>query len=78
MIKLKDLLNERYIASRSDTVHDVFISAVEALDDLSELFKKHAPKEKIVSTALSRTSQNIRRMVTTNKSYLKFKNEKNI
>ena len=34
MLKLKDLLNERYVSKRSDTIEDVFKSAVEALEDL--------------------------------------------
>ena len=48
MIKLKDLLNERYVSKRSDTIGDVYQSAVDSLEDLSDLFKKHAPKEKLV------------------------------
>ena len=46
MIKLKDLLNERYVSKRSDTIGDVFQSAVDSLEDLSDLFKKHAPEER--------------------------------
>ena len=41
MIKLKDLLNERYISKQSDTIEDVFKSAAEALEDLSDLFRKN-------------------------------------
>ena len=40
MIKLKNLLNERYVSKRSDTIGDVYQSAVDALEDLSPLFKK--------------------------------------
>ena len=67
--KLKDLLNERYVSKRSDTIQDVFKSAVESLEDLSDLFKKHAPKEKVISTALERQSMMVRRMITKSKSY---------
>ena len=69
MIKLKDLLNERYVSKRSDTIEDVFKSAVEALEDLSDLFRKHAPKERVISTALEKQSMMVRRMVTRSKSY---------
>ncbi len=69
MIKLKDLLNERYVSKRSDTIGDVYQSAVDALEDLSDLFKKHAPKEKVISTALERQSMMVRRMITNSKSY---------
>ena len=40
MIKLKELLNERYVARTSDTIEDVYQSAVDSLEDLSDLFKK--------------------------------------
>ena len=69
MIKLKDLLNERYVSRRSDTIEDVFKSAVEALEDLSDLFRKHAPKERVISTALEKQSMMVRRMITRSKSY---------
>ena len=69
MIKLKDLLNERYVSKRSDTIEDVYQSAVDSLEDLSDLFKKHAPKEKVISTALERQSMMVRRMITNSKSY---------
>ena len=69
MIKLKDLLNERYVSKRSDTIEDVFKSAVEALEDLSDLFRKHAPKERVISTALEKQSMMVRRMITKSKSY---------
>lgn len=75
--KLKDLLNERYISKRSDTVEDVFKSAVEALEDLSDIFKKHAPKEKVISTALERQSMMVRRMITKSKSYQDIKDMRN-
>ena len=69
MVKLKSLLSERYVSKRSDTIGDVFKSAVEALEDLSDIFKKHAPKEKVISTALERQSMMVRRMITNSKSY---------
>ena len=77
MIKLKELLNERYILKTSDTVEDVFKSAVEALEDLSDIFKKHAPKEKVISTALERQSMMVRRMITKSKSYQDIKDMRN-
>ena len=40
MIKLKSLLSERYVSKRSDTIGDVYQSAVDALEDLSDLFKE--------------------------------------
>ena len=69
MIKLKELLNERYILKTSDTIEDVFKSAVESLEDLSDLFKKHAPKEKLLSSTLEKQSMMVRRMITKSKSY---------
>ena len=69
MIKLKDLLNERYVSKRSDTIEDVYQSVVDSLEDLSDLFKKHAPKEKVISTALEKQSMMVRRMITKSKSY---------
>ena len=69
MIKLKDLLNERYIARRSDTIEDVFKSAVEAMEDLSDLFRKHAPRERVISSGLEKQAMMVRRMITRSKSY---------
>jgi hypothetical protein len=69
VVKLKSLLSERYVSKRSDTIGDVYQSAVDALEDLSHLFKKHAPKEKVISTALERQSMMVRRMITNSKSY---------
>ncbi len=69
MIKLKDLLNERYVSKRSDTIGDVYQSAVDSLEDLSDLFKKHAPKEKLVSSTLEKQSMMVRRMISKSKSY---------
>ena len=77
MIKLKDLLNERYVSKSSDTIEDVYQSAVDALEDLSDLFKKHAPKEKVISTALERQSMMVRRMITKSKSYQDIKDIRN-
>jgi sRNA-binding regulator protein Hfq len=67
--KLKDLLNERYVSKTSDTIEDVYQSAVNSLEDLSDLFKKHAPKEKLLSRTLEKQSMMIRRMITKSKSY---------
>ncbi len=76
MIKLKDLLNERYVSKRSDTIGDVFQSAVDSLEDLSDLFKKHAPKEKLVSSTLEKQSMMVRRMISKSKSYPKIKDKR--
>ena len=77
MIKLKDLLNERYVSKRSDTIGDVYQSAVDSLEDLSDLFKKHAPKEKLVSSTLEKLSMMVRRMISKSKSYPKIKDMRN-
>ena len=77
MIKLKDLLNERYVSKRSDTIGDVFQSAVDSLEDLSDLFKKHAPKEKLISSTLEKQSMMVRRMISKSKSYPKIKDTRN-
>ncbi len=75
--KLKDLLNERYVSKRSDTIGDVYQSAVDSLEDLSDLFKKHAPKEKLVSSTLEKQSMMVRRMISKSKSYPKIKDVRN-
>ena len=77
MIKLKDLLNERYVSKRSDTIEDVYQSAVDSLEDLSDLIKKHAPKERLLSRTLEKQSMMIRRMITKSKSYPKIKDKRN-
>ena len=77
MIKLKDLLNERYVSKRSDTIGDVYQSAIDSLEDLSDLFKKHAPKEKLVSSTLEKQSMMVRRMISKSKSYPKIKDVRN-
>ena len=69
MIKLKGLLDERYVSKRSDTIEDVYQSAVDALEDLSDLFKKHAPEERLLSRTLEKQSMMVRRMITKSKSY---------
>ena len=69
MIKLKDLLNERYVSKRSDTIEDVYQSAVDSLEDLSYLIKKHAPEERLLSRTLEKQSMMVRRMITKSKSY---------
>ena len=75
--KLKDLLNERYVSKRSDTIGDVFQSAVDSLEDLSDLFKKHAPEERLLSRTLEKQSMMIRRMITKSKSYQDIKDMTN-
>ena len=77
MIKLKSLLNERYVSKRSDTIEDVYQSAVDSLEDLSDLFKKHAPEERLLSRTLEKQSMMIRRMITKSKSYPKIKDKRN-
>ena len=77
MIKLKNLLNERYVSKRSDTIGDVFQSAVDSLEDLSDLFKKHAPEEKLISSTLEKQSMMVRRMISKSKSYPKIKDTRN-
>ena len=72
--KLKDLLNERYVSKRSDTIEDVYQSAVDSLEDLSDLIKKHAPEERLLSRTLEKQSMMIRRMITKSKSYQDIKN----
>ena len=75
--KLKDLLNERYVSKRSDTIEDVYQSTVDSLEDLSDLIKKHAPEERLLSRTLEKQSMMIRRMVTKSKSYPKIKDKRN-
>ena len=75
--KLKDLLNERYVSKRSDTIEDVYQSAVDSLEDLSDLFKKHAPEERLLSRTLEKQSMMIRRMISKSKSYPKIKDMRN-
>ncbi len=75
--KLKDLLTERYVSKRSDTIEDVYQSAVDSLEDLSDLIKKHAPKEKLLSRTLEKQSMMIRRMITKSKSYQDIKDMRN-
>jgi hypothetical protein len=77
MIKLKDLLNERYVSKRSDTIEDVYQSAVDSLEDLSDLFKKHAPEERLLSRTLEKQSMMVRRMITKSKSYQDIKDMQN-
>ncbi len=75
--KLKDLLNERYVSKRSDTIEDVYQSAVDSLEDLSDLFKKHAPEERLLSRTLEKQSMMVRRMITKSKSYQDVKDMRN-
>ena len=75
--KLKDLLNERYVSKRSDTIEDVYQSVVDSLEDLSDLIKKHAPEERLLSRTLEKQSMMIRRMITKSKSYQDIKDKTN-
>ena len=75
--KLKDLLNERYVSKRSDTIEDVYQSAVDSLEDLSDLFKKHSPEERLLSRTLEKQSMMVRRMITKSKSYQDIKDMTN-
>ena len=77
MIKLKALLDERYVSKSSDTIEDVYQSVVDSLEDLSDLFKKHAPEERLLSRSLEKQSMMVRRMVTKSKSYPKIKDKRN-
>ena len=77
MIKLKNLIRERYVSKRFDTIEDVFKSSVEALEDLSDLFKKHAPEERLLSRTLEKQSMMVRRMITKSKSYKDIKDIRN-
>ena len=74
--KLKDLLNERYVSKRSDTIEDVYQSAVDSLEDLSDLIKKHAPEERLLSRTLEKQSMMVRRMISKSKSYPKIKDKR--
>ena len=75
--KLKDLLNERYVSKKSDTIEDVYQSAVDSLEDLSDLFKQHAPEERLLSRTLEKQSMMVRRMITKSKSYQDIKYMRN-
>jgi hypothetical protein len=72
MIKLKDIV-EGYTSRRNDSMKTVFFSAVEALEDLAELFRERG--ERTTARALERISQNIRNIITVNKTYKKHKND---
>jgi len=75
--KLKDLLNERYVSKRSDTIEDVYQSVVDSLEDLSDLIKKHAPEERLLFRTLEKQSMMVRRMITKSKSYQDIKDMTN-
>ena len=75
--KLKDLLNERYVSKRSDTIEDVYQSVVDSLEDLSDLIKKHAPEERLLSRTLEKQSMMVRRIITKSKSYQDIKDMTN-
>ena len=76
MIKLKDILKEDYTPSRSDSIEDVFKSAVEALEDLANLFQENAPQERLLIKTLDKQAKLVRTMITKNKSYNKIKKVK--
>ncbi len=77
MIKLKDLLDERYVSKSSDTIEDVYQSVVDSLEDLSDLFKKHSPEERLLSRSLEKQSMMmVRRMISKSKSYPKIKDKR--
>jgi len=70
--KLKNLL-EGYVPRSSDNMKTVFFSAVIALEDLADLFKEKG--DRITAKGLERISQNIRNIITVNKTYKKHKND---
>ena len=72
MDKLKNLL-EGYTPRRSDSMKTVFFAAVLALEDLADLFRERG--ERVTANALERISQNIRNIITANKTYKKHKND---
>ena len=72
MDKLKNLL-EGYVPRSSDNMKTVFFSAVIALEDLADLFKEKG--DRTTAKALERISQNIRNIITINKTYKKHKND---
>ena len=72
MDKLKNLL-EGYVPRSSDNMKTVFFSAVIALEDLADLFKEKG--DRTTAKALERISQNIRNIITVNKTYKKHKND---
>ena len=72
MDKLKNLI-EGYVPRSSDNMKTVFFSAVIALEDLADLFKEKG--DKTTARSLERISQNIRNIITVNKTYKKHKND---
>ena len=72
MIKLKDIL-EGYTPRSSDSMKTVFFSAVSAFEQLADMFKENG--DRITSRSLERISQNIRNIITVNKTYKKHKND---
>ena len=72
MIKLKDIV-EGYTPRTSDSMKTVFFAAVLALEDLADLFREKG--ERVTANALERISQNIRNIITANKTYKKHKND---
>ena len=72
MIKLKDIV-EGYVPRSSDNMKTVFFSAVIALEDLADLIKEKG--DRTTARSLERISQNIRNIITVNKTYKKHKND---
>ena len=72
MIKLKDIV-EGYVPRRSDSMKNVFFSAVIALEDLADLFKEKG--DRTTARSLEKISQNIRNIIIVNKTYKKHKND---
>ena len=72
MDKLKNLI-EGYVPRSSDNMKTVFFSAVIALEDLADLFKEKG--DRTTARTLERISQNIRNIITVNKTYKKHKND---
>ena len=72
MDKLKNLI-EGYVPRSSDNMKTVFFSAVIALEDLADLFKEKG--DRTTAKSLERISQNIRNIITVNKTYKKHKND---
>ena len=64
---------EGYVPRSSDKMKTVFFSAVIALEDLADLFKEKG--DRTTAKGLERISQNIRNIITVNKTYKKHKND---
>ena len=76
-LKKKKIRTVGKATERFDTIEDVFKSSVEALEDLSDLFRKHAPTERVISSALEKQAMMVRKMITRSKSYKDIKDIRN-